>query len=751
MKGALTMHKQDDMAAVKRVELSLHTEYSEMDSTASIRSAIKQVAEWGHTAIAVTDHGTAQAFPEAYYYGQKYGVKVIFGLDAYYINDVDGAALDKMYHLTLLVKNKLGLKNLYELISKSYLTFYGKHPCIYKSLLLNYKDGLIIGSAGEDGEVFDCFENADLTSAEKLASFYDYLEVRPVCDNKQSVNLQIAELASRLSKPIVATGNVHYLKPEDRIARNVLLFARKIEPTDDADLYFRTTDEMMAEFSYLGKYCTAAVITNPLQLADMCESIELFEHGMYRPSIDNSKEDLTQLCVDKVRELYGEQPHQYVQDRLDWELTHILRNDFDFEYMLVYQLVSRAKKQSLPVMTRAGASASFITYLLGISGINPLPPHYRCPKCLYTEFVDTVSNGNDLPNMICPHCGELMSQEGYNIPVETFLALDGDRVPDIDPVFPSEYHRSVENHLREIFGPNHVFRGGQVLSFSHRAAVFHIKKYCEEQHIEMSDEEKERIADLLVGVKRDDSCLPGKYIILHPDKEITDYCPSQRNSRRDPRLMAQFRMFDMYGVFCTQDVFCNSALTLLEELEKLTNVKAHDVPLNDPHVFQMFASGDFGDDSFEFGEWVKQNLLGVCKPKTFADFIKISGISHGTGVWKDNAELLLKNGVATLSEIITHRDDIFLYLLEKGVPRKEAYRLMEATRKGTIKSGRVKDHRELLSNYDIPAWYIESMEKISYLFPKAHSAENVTLAFQLAWYRVHYEEEYWKAKERALC
>lgn len=317
-------------------------------------------------------------------------------------------------------------------------------------------------------------------------------------------------------------------------------------------------------------------------------------------------------------------------------------------------------------------------------------------------------------------------------------------------MFPSEYHRSAENHLREIFGPNHVFRGGQVLSFSHRAAVFYIKKYCEEHYIEMSDEERERIADLLVGVKRDDSCVPGKYVILHSDQELTDYCPSQRNSRYDPRLMAQFKMFDMYGTFCTQDVFYNGTLTKLGVLEKLTNVKAADIPLDDPLVLQMFANGNFDDDFFEFGDWVKQNILGICQPKTFAELVKISGFSHGTGVWKDNAELLLKNGVASLSEIITHRDDIFLYLLEKGVHRKKAFRLMEATRKGTIKSGRVKDHREVLSNYDIPAWYIESMEKISYLFPKAHSAEYVTLAFRLAWYKVHYEEEYIKAKGKVL-
>ena len=742
------MNKREDTANTKRVELSLHTEYSEMDSTANIRSAILQAAAWGHAAIAVTDHGTTQAFPDAYSLGQKYGIKVIYGVDAYYINDVDSIVLDKIYHLTLLVRNRVGLKNLYELVSKSYFSFHKKHPCICKSLLLNHKDGLIIGSAGDDGEIFDCLENADLTNAEKLSSLYDYLEVRPVCACKQQINLQIAELASRLSKPVVATGNVHYINPEDRAARDVLLFAKEGAQTDEAALYFKTTNEMIEEFSYLGKYCEKAVITNPLLLADTCDSIELFEQGMVRPSIENSKEDLKQLCDARVHKLYGKILPQCVQDRLDWELAHILSNGFDFEYMLAHQLVSRANQQDLPTITRGGACASLVSYLLGISRINPLPPHYRCPNCMHTEFVDTVSNGNDLPDMTCPLCGKQLSKEGYAIPVEAFLALDGDRLPDIDPVFPGDYHKSAENHLREIFGPNHVFRGGQVFSFSHRAAIFHTKKYCEEHHIEMSDEERERIADLLVGVKRDDSCVPGKYVILPSDQELTDYCPSQRNSRYDPRPMAQFKMFDMYGTVCTQDFFCNSTLTKLYELEELTNVKAADIPLNDPLVLQMFANGDFEDDFFEFGVWVKQNILGICQPKSFAEFVKISGFSHGTGVWKDNAELLLKNGTAELSELVTHRDDIFLYLLGKGVPRKEAFRLMEATRKGAIKAGCVKGYREMLARYDIPAWYVESLEKISYLFPKAHSAEYVTLAFQLAWYKVHYEEEYITAKAK---
>ena len=675
-------------------------------------------------------------------------------------------------HIILLAKNKAGLKNLYQLISLSNLKYFKRVPIIPKSELIAHREGLIIGSACEAGELFRAVaDHKDWEELKRIASFYDYLEIQPICNNRfmrregaarseeelRDFNRTIVRLGEELGKRVVATGDVHFQEPEDEVYRHILLASKKF-PDANAPLpiYFRTTDEMLREFEYLGKEkAYEVVVTNTRAIADQIENIELLPKGkLFPPRLENSREDLNRLVWDKVHELYGDEPPKLIKDRLDIELGGIL-GKYDVVYMSAQKLVQRSLECGYLVGSRGSVGSSLVAYMSGITEVNSLPPHYRCPKCRHSEFITDGSYGcgADMPDKNCPECGTKYVKDGFDIPFETFLGFGGGKVPDIDLNFSGEYQARAHRHAIEMFGETQVFRAGTIGTLAEKTAFGFVKKYLEENGIQSGAAEIDRLTAGCVGVRRTTGQHPGGLVVVPDDLEIEDFCPVQHpaDAEDSDTITTHFEYHCMEDNLLKLDMLGHDDPTMIRMLEDLTGVNARTIPLDDPDTMSIFTSskvlGFENDDLLgptgavaipEFNTRFTRQMLIDTQPKDFNTLVRLSGFSHGTDVWLGNARELIVSGTASVLETVGCRDDIMLYLISMGLDPKTSFKIMEAVRKGKVKKGGFQDGWvEAMQEHDVPEWYIESLAKIGYLFPKAHAVAYVMMAFRIAWFKVH--------------
>ena len=958
-----------DNAPQKRVELHLHTRYSALDAISDPADLVARAAYWGHPAIAVTDHGVAQAFPDMWKASKKYGVKIIYGEEGYLVNDVDGTLavhgqsdlpldaefiafdiettglhldtnrmteigavlfsggeikaefdtfvdphmpipaeitrltgitdadvagapdeaeamrqfldfaggrpiiahnadfdtgfmsaacrragipfepvyldtlvlaqyllpdlkhhkldqvsnrlslpdfnhhracddamvvariMDKFlpmlaaqgaktigdfndlvrgglkekrrtHHISILVKNKTGLKNLYEIISRSYLKYFKRNPTIPKSLLMEYREGLIIGSACEAGEVFEAvLRGKSDTELRRIASFYDYLEIMPLANNHflldngtvrseeslRNLNRRIVQLGEELGKPVVATCDVHFLDPEQEIFRRILLAAKKFSDADKAmPLYYRTTVEMLDEFAYLGpEKAQEVVVTNTNAIADSVEVFELLPKDLYPPKIENSAQQLKDLVYGKMTAIYGENPPKLITDRVETELHDILSRGYDVIYMSAQKLVANSLEHGYLVGSRGSVGSSLVAYFSGITEVNSLPPHYVCPQCKYTDFDSGAGFGcgADMPDKVCPRCGAKLRKDGFDIPFETFLGFGGDKVPDIDLNFSGEYQSKAHAYCIEMFGKSHVFRAGTIGTVAEKTAFGYVKKYLSERGKTASRAEEARLAAGCVGVRRTTGQHPGGLVVIPQENEIWDFCPVQHPAD-DPQadqITTHFEYHSMEENLLKLDMLGHDDPTMIRMLEDLTGVNARAIPLDDPDTMSIFTSSrvlGFENDELlgptgavaipEFNTRFTRGMLVDTQPKDFNTLVRLSGFSHGTDVWLGNARDLIVSGTASVLETVGCRDDIMLYLIHMGLDPKMSFKIMEAVRKGKVKKGGFQDGWEdAMRAHQVPEWYIESLAKIGYLFPKAHAVAYVMMAFRIAWFKVH--------------
>ena len=959
-----------DNSPEKRVELHVHTQMSSMDGVSSAESLIKRASEWGHKAIAITDHAVLQAYPEAKSAAKKYGVKVIYGVEGYLVNDgvpivsgnasgtiddsfvvfdiettglssindsiieigavkikdcrivdtfetfvnpqihisnfitkltgitddmvkryppidevlpkflefikgstlvahnanfdvtfiktkaknlgieVDNPVLDTLelsrhmyenlknykldtvaqhlgvslenhhravddarataeiflksinklkengiekvneinsylknkvdikkmptYHVIILVKNQKGLRNLYELVSKSNLEYFHRNPRIPKSLLTQMREGLLIGSACEQGEVFrGLISNFDDDKLQEIISYYDYLEIQPLGNNEFlidkgevnskeeliKINKRIYELGKRFKKPVVATCDVHFLDPWDDVYRKILMYGKGFKDADrQPPLYFRTTEEMLNEFDYFDeKTAREIVIDNPNKIVELIEDVKPIPDGTYPPSIEGAEEELKKLTLNKAHEIYGEKLPEIVEKRLDKELNSIINNGYAVMYIIAQKLVTKSLNDGYLVGSRGSVGSSFVATMSGITEVNPLPPHYICPQCKYSEFVldGSYGSGVDMPDKNCPNCATKMKKDGYDIPFEVFLGFEGDKEPDIDLNFSGDYQPIAHKYTEEIFGTGHVFRAGTIGTLADKTAYGFVKKYFEEKNLLVHNAEIKRLVMGCTGAKRTTGQHPGGVMVVPKDRDIYEFTPIQHpaDAQDSDIITTHFDYHSISGRLLKLDILGHDDPTVIRMLEDLTGVNAREIPLDDKETMSLFTSVDalnikpedinctVGTLGLpEFGTRFVRQMLVDTKPTTFAELVRISGLSHGTDVWLNNAQDIIKEGKATLKEVISTRDDIMLFLISKGMDKKLSFKIMESVRKG---KGIKDEEIEEMKKHDVPDWFIQSCKKIKYMFPKAHAVAYVIMAFRIAYFKVHYPEAFY--------
>ena len=683
-------------------------------------------------------------------------------------------------HIILFAKNQVGLRNLYHLISNSNLKHFRRVPRIPKSELLEMREGLIIGSACEAGELFQALlDGKSHDELKRIASFYDFLEVQPLANNRfmlenekyaaktdedlRDYNRKIIQLGEELGKMVVATGDVHFLNPEDEVFRHILLATKGF---DDADkpmpLYFRTTDDMLNEFSYLGEEkAYEIVVENPNKIADMCETMRPVPHNLFAPKIENSVEDLKDLVYSKFHRLYGDNPPEVFTKRVETELHDIISCHYDVIYMSAQKLVQNSLENGYLVGSRGSVGSSIVAYMSGITEVNSFQPHYRCPNpdCKYTELnvPEGYNCGADLPDAVCPKCGSKMEKDGFNIPFETFLGFGGDKVPDIDLNFSGEYQSKAHAYCISMFGSSHVFRAGTIGTVAEKTAFGYVKKYLSERGRTASHAEEARLAAGCVGVRRTTGQHPGGLVVIPQENEIWDFCPVQHpaDDPNSDQITTHFEYHSMEENLLKLDMLGHDDPTMIRMMEDMTGVDAKTIPLDDKDTMSIFTSSKvlgYEDDPIlgptgavaipEFNTRFTRGMLMDTMPTRFDTLVRLSGFSHGTDVWLGNAKDLITSKTATVDSTIGCRDDIMIYLISCGMPEKRSFKIMEAVRKGR---GLPDGAEEEMIAAGVPDWYIGSCKKIKYLFPKAHAVAYVMMAFRIAWFKVHHPLPFYAA------
>jgi DNA polymerase-3 subunit alpha (Gram-positive type) len=962
--------KKMDTAEEKRVELHLHTQMSAMDAITSASDLIKRAAEWGHSAIAITDHGVAQAYPEAMNAAKKHNIKVIYGVEAYLVDDgvpivinadnrniddefvvfdiettgfssvndkiieigavkikngeiidsfnefvnpgikipykiteltgitngmvsnaetigeilpkfmefskeavlvahnapfdmsfikkncydlgleVDNPVMDTIplckflytdlkryklnvvakylgislenhhravddakatgeillccfselkekeitsleklneeflgkfdvkkapsYHLIILAKNQTGLKNIYKLISTSNLEYFHRRPRMPKSLIQQYREGLIIGSACEAGQIYkEVLKSKKYEEIKDMVDFYDYLEIQPIGNNMfmvrngevkdeeelKDINRRICELGKRVNKPVVATCDVHFMEPHEEMYRRILMNFKGFSDADNQPpLYFRTTNEMLKEFEYLGEEkAKEVVVYNTQKIADMVEQVKPIPDETYPPVFETAEEDLKNMCWNKARSIYGDNLPEVVEKRLKRELDSIIGNGYATLYVIANKLVAKSYEDGYLVGSRGSVGSSFAATMADITEVNGLPPHYVCSKCKNSEFIldGSVGAGVDMPDKDCPKCGTKYIKDGFDIPFETFLGFEGDKEPDIDLNFSGDNQGDIHKYTEVLFGKGKTFKAGTIGTVADKTAYGYAKKYVEERNMVVSRAELERLAMGCTGVKRTSGQHPGGIMVVPADNEIFNFSPIQHPAD-DPNsdiITTHFDYHSISGRLLKLDILGHDDPTVLRMLKDLTGINPQAVPLGDSKVLSLFTTpealgitaeelncevGSYGLP--EFGTKFVRQMLVDTQPKTFSDLVRISGLSHGTDVWLNNAQYFIAEGYTTLKDCISTRDDIMVYLIYKGLPPKTAFTIMEKVRKG---KGLTEEHENIMKEHDVPNWYIESCKRIKYMFPKGHAAAYVMMAIRIAYFKVYYPEAYY--------
>ena len=960
---------REDKSDQKRIELHLHTKMSAMDSTVDVENAVKRASKWDHAALAITDHGIVQSYPDAYQAGQKYGVDIIFGLEAYLIdngkpivvnpsdqtinetefvvfdlettglnpvnNEIieigavklkDGKVIDEFssmvkpernipakiteitgiddsmvkdaepfekvfrkfidfiggaplvahnmdfdysfireplnkfmrsdevtlidtltlaravkpklknhklatlvdhynieldnhhralddakatgylllellseeeseeldninelneltknidwkkqrpYHALVLAKNQAGLKDIYKLVSKAHLDNFYRKPRILKSELLAKRENLLIGSACESGQLFNyILNNRSSKEIKEVVKFYDFLEIQPLGNNEflisnqledknelKKINRRIYELGKKFKKPVVATGDVHFLDPKDEIYRKILQAGQGFDDYDNqAPLYYRTTDEMLEEFDYFSEEeAHEIVVENPNKIYEKIEEIKPIPDGLYTPDIEGADEKIKNMSYNKAKKLYGEDLPEYIEDRLEKELNSIIDNGYSVIYLIAHKLVKRSLEDGYLVGSRGSVGSSFVATMTDITEVNPLPAHYRCENCQNVEIKqeEKYSTGIDLPDKKCPECGEQYTKDGFDIPFEVFMGFKGDKVPDIDLNFSGEYQNTIHEATEEFFGRDYVFRAGTISTIADRTAFGFVKNYLDDNDIDVKKAEINRLVDGCAGVKRTTGQHPGGLMVVPKNMDIYDFTPIQHpaNDQETRVRTTHFDYHSISGRILKLDLLGHDDPTSLRMLQDLTDVDPETIPLDDPETMKIFSSteslgvskekinsevGTYGIP--EFGTSFVRQMLIDTRPSTFAELVRISGLSHGTDVWLNNAQELIKNDKATLSEVISVRDDIMNYLLQKGLEPIDAFWIMEHVRKG---KGLTEKEEQKMRDKGVPDWYIDSCKKIKYMFPKAHAAAYVMMAYRIAYFKVHYPKAFY--------
>lgn len=795
-KGIMIVPKKErmDNAEIKRVELHCHTKMSKMDGVTPMEELVETAIKWGHKALAITDHGVVQAFPFCFDVAENADIKLIFGVEGYLMND-DGYDIDleptdtvkksrvkkvKNNHIIILAKNEAGLRNLYKLVTISHLRYLHRRPMLPREVIEEHREGLILGSACEAGELYRAIlAGRSDEELEQIASFYDYLEVQPIENNMflvrkercnvkqlQDYNRKIYEIGKKLGKLTVATGDVHFLRPEDEKLRAILQAGQNYGDADQqAPLYYRTTEEMLKEFEYFDKDIAYELcVTNPNKIADMVEKIKPVpdRDQLYSPFIPGAEKAIKEMSYQRAHEWYGDELPAIVSDRLKMELDSIINHGFSVLYYIAHKLVRKSLDDGYLVGSRGSVGSSFVATMIDITEVNPLKPHYRCPKCKHSEFFlkEEVASGFDLPVKNCSECGTEMLRDGHDIPFAVFMGFHGDKVPDIDLNFSGDYQPTAHKYTEELFGRDNVCRAGTISTIATKTAFGYVKKYYESKNLHVHSAHVAGLVTGFAGIKRTTGQHPGGIMVVPRNMDIHYISPMNRpaDEKESETVTTHFDYHSINDRLVKLDILGHDDPTVIKMLEELTNIPPQQIPIGDEKTMSIFRSTEaFGVTPEEIGstvgtygipecgtQFVRQMIQDV-QPTNFSQVVRVSGYSHGTDVWLNNAQDLIREGKPS-EETISTRDDIMTNLIAKGVEPSMAFKIMEYVRKGKgAKNGLEPPMLEAMRAAKVPEWYIESCNKIQYLFPKAHAVAYVMMAYRIAYCKVHYPREFYAA------